>query len=153
MESGPGWQLLAIYFSQSLVNECVFNHNDIIFIVYVDDELFLGPSDYRLTAMMEGLKESGLNILKIKVIIGINIKKHRDGTYEFSQSSSCVVFEMRHLRSEPCHECQEFKFNYQSLVGKLNYMTQTSRADIILTIYKLSRFSAEPSKEHGLIIT
>ena len=49
---------------------------------------FLGPSNYKLTAMTEALKQSGLKIedkCHPSDYIGVNIKKHCDRTYEFAQ--------------------------------------------------------------------
>ena len=55
-------KLFAVCFTQLLVDECVFYCNDVIFIVYVDDRLFLGPSECKLTVMIKALKQSGLKI-------------------------------------------------------------------------------------------
>ena len=55
-------KLMSVSFTQWFIDECVFYCNDIILIVYVDDELFLGPSDCKLMAMIEVLKTSGLKI-------------------------------------------------------------------------------------------
>ncbi len=50
-QSGQVWngylvnKLQEINFKQSLINECVFYRGDVIFIVYVDDGIFLGSSD------------------------------------------------------------------------------------------------------------
>jgi hypothetical protein len=38
-------KLLSLGFQQSLINECVFYCDDVIFIVYVDYGIFLGPDD------------------------------------------------------------------------------------------------------------
>ncbi len=38
-------KLREVNFKQSLIDNCVFYRDDVIFIVYVDDGIFLGPSD------------------------------------------------------------------------------------------------------------
>ena len=53
---------MSLGFTQLPIDECIFYYSGIIFIVYVDDRLFLGPSDCMLTAMIEVLKSPGLNI-------------------------------------------------------------------------------------------
>ena len=71
-----------------LIDECVFFCDDTIFVVYVDNGLFLVPSECKLTVMIKALKQLGLKIEDHghpSTYIGINIKKHHDGTYEFSQ--------------------------------------------------------------------
>ena len=52
-----------------------------------------------------------------------------------------------HLCSKPFYECKYFKFNYCSVIGNLNYMTQTSQADIIQAIHQFARFSEDPREE------
>ena len=81
-------KLIAIGFTQSLIDECAFYCDDVIFIVYIYDRLFLGPSDHILAAIIEVLKASRLKIKDQghpSDYIGINIKKQQDGTYEISQ--------------------------------------------------------------------
>jgi len=68
--------------------DCVFFRNDIIFMVYVDDGIFLGNDDSKLQDAIKEIQDSGLNIEDQghpADYIGVNIKKLRDGSYEFSQ--------------------------------------------------------------------
>jgi len=48
-------KLRSIGFSQSFVDECVFYREDVIFIVYVDDGIFIGKSDEQLTSTISSL--------------------------------------------------------------------------------------------------
>jgi hypothetical protein len=48
-------KLLEIEFKQSLIDDCVFYCEDVIFIVYVDDGIFLGTSDEQLTNIITEL--------------------------------------------------------------------------------------------------
>ena len=54
-----------------------------------------------------------------------------------------------YLHSKPYHECRQFKFNYCLVIVKLNYIAQTLQVDIIFTVHKVARFSADPREEHG----
>jgi hypothetical protein len=81
-------KLREIGFHQSQVDECVFYHDDIIFIVYVDDGLFLASHDDSITRVVTQLCEIGLNIEDQghpADYVGVNIKKTREGSYEFTQ--------------------------------------------------------------------
>ncbi len=40
-------------------------------------------------------------------------------------------------------------FNYCSVVGKLNYLTQTSRGDIMYATHQIGKFSPDPREHHG----
>ncbi len=54
-----------------------------------------------------------------------------------------------HLKSKCFYDCQQFDFNYKSAIGKLNYLAQSSRPDIIYAIHMLARWSSDPRLEHG----
>ncbi len=46
----------------SLINDCAFFRDDIIFMVYVDNGIFLGNDDSKLQAAIQEIQELGLNI-------------------------------------------------------------------------------------------
>jgi hypothetical protein len=81
-------KLLSIGFTTSLVDDCVFYHDDIIFMVYMDDGIFLGDDDSKLQQAIKNIQDTGLKIEDQDHpadYIGVNIKKLRDGSYEFTQ--------------------------------------------------------------------
>ena len=81
-------KLLSVGFKQSQIDECVFYHDNVIFIVYVDNGLFLGPSDGKLKVMVKAFKKHGLDIEDQghpNDHVDVNMKKHHDRSYEFSQ--------------------------------------------------------------------
>ena len=81
-------KLESIGFTQSHVDECVFYRNDIIFIVYVDDGIFLGKSDDQLSSVLKELIDIGLQIEDQghpADYVGVNINCFSDGSYKFSQ--------------------------------------------------------------------
>ena len=83
-------ELLGIGFQQSLIDECVFYKGDIVFIVYVDDGIFLGNSDKQLSDIIQEVKSSGLDVEDqghTADYVGINISKTRDGYFQFSQET------------------------------------------------------------------
>ncbi len=83
-------KLLSIGFTTSLVDDCVFYRDDVIFMVYVDDCIFLGDDDSKLQQAIKDIQDIGLNIENQghpADYVGVNIKKLRDGSYEFTQCS------------------------------------------------------------------
>jgi hypothetical protein len=46
-------KLCSIGYLQSLIDECVSDHDDVIFIIYADDGIFLGPTDCKLTKIIK----------------------------------------------------------------------------------------------------
>ncbi len=40
-------------------------------------------------------------------------------------------------------------FNYRSAVGKLNYLAQTTRPDIMYTMHQIAKYLSDPRQSHG----
>jgi len=83
-------KLESIGFTQSRIDECVFYREDVIFIVYVDDGIFLGQSDDQLTGIIKELTEIGLEVEDQghpADYVGVNIKRLPNGSYAFSQKT------------------------------------------------------------------
>jgi hypothetical protein len=88
--------------------------------------------------------------------MGVNIKKHRDGTYKFTQHAlidstiedvvnkdsntkpvpAKVSLRLHAFKEEPVFD---LNFNYWSVFGKLNYLAQTTRPDIMYAIHQIAR--------------
>ncbi len=83
-------KLTSIGFTTSLLNDCIFFHGDIIFMVYMDDCIFLGSDDLQLQEVIKEIQNLGLNIEDQghpANYVGVNIKKLKYGSYEFTQQA------------------------------------------------------------------
>jgi hypothetical protein len=73
----------------SLIDDCIFFRSDLKFMVYMDDDIFLGSGDLQLQEVIKEIQNLGLNIEDQghpADYEGVNIKKLRDGgSYEFTQ--------------------------------------------------------------------
>jgi hypothetical protein len=81
-------KLMSIGFTPFLIDDCVFFWDDIIFMVYADDGIFLGNNDSKLQDAIRDIQDAGLNIEDHghpADYVGVNIKKAKDGSYEFTQ--------------------------------------------------------------------
>ncbi len=81
-------KLTSIGFTMSLINDCVFFCGDIIFMVYMNDGIFLGSNNLQLQEGIKEIQNLGLNIEDQghpADYVGVNIKKLKDGSYEFTQ--------------------------------------------------------------------
>jgi hypothetical protein len=81
-------KLLEINFKQSIIDDCVFYRDDLIFIVYVDNGIFLGSSDEQLRSIINKLQNLKLSIEDQghpADYVGVDIKKLKDGIIELSQ--------------------------------------------------------------------
>jgi hypothetical protein len=82
------YKLTSLGYTSLLIDDCVFFCGDIIFMVYVDDGIFLGNDDMQLLQAIKGIQGLGLNIKDQGPpadYVGVSIKKHCDGFYEFTQ--------------------------------------------------------------------
>jgi hypothetical protein len=81
-------KLTSLGYTSLLIDDCVFFRSDIIFMVYVDDGIFLGNDDAQLLQAIKEIQGLGLNIEDQghpADYVGVSIKKHRNGFYEFTQ--------------------------------------------------------------------
>jgi hypothetical protein len=46
----------------------------------------------------------------------------------------------------------DLDFNYRSAVGKLNYLAQTTRLDIIYATHQIAKYLPDPRQSHGKAI-
>eukprot|EP00956_Cyclotella_meneghiniana_P030555 scaffold77192_cov37-Cyclotella_meneghiniana.AAC.9 len=160
-------KLLSVGFKQSLIDECVFYRDDVIFIVYVDDGIFLGSTDEQLVGVIQEIQDAGLNVEDQghpADYVGVNIKRLKDGSFEFTQRAlidaiiddvqlgdaftkpvpAKVSLQLHSFYNSPPFD---LNFNYRSVVGELNYLAQTARPDIMYAVHQIA--SADPRKEHG----
>ena len=144
---------------QSIVDECVFYRYDILFIVYVDNGMFFGNSDDAITSIIQQMKDKGLNIEDqghLADYVGVNIKKLHDFTHEFTQraliNSIIDDVDTRNSYTKPVptkvalqlhafKDSSKFaeKFNYSSIIGKLNYLGQTTKPDIVYAVHQVAK--------------
>ncbi len=160
---------MCIGFTRSLVDDCIFFCGDIIFMVHVDDGIFLGSDDSQLQEVIKEIQNLGLNIEDQghpANYVGVNIKKLKDGSYEFTQRAliDSIIDDilLKDAKVEPVPakvslQLHAFKdelafnlnFNYRSAVGKLIYLAQTTRPDIMYTTHQIAKYSSDPRQSHG----
>jgi hypothetical protein len=135
----------------------------------VDDGIFLGNDNSKLTDAIRDIQNSGLSIENQghpADYVGVNIKRMKDGSYEFTQCSlidsiiedvglkdakvkpvpAKVSLRLHAFKDEPPFD---LNFNYRSAVGKLNYLAQTTRPDIMYATHQVAKYSSNPRQSHG----
>jgi hypothetical protein len=161
--------MLEIGFAQSLIDDCVFYRRNTIFIVYVDDGIFIGDSDDQILAIIAQLQSLGLKIEDQGLpadYVGVNIKRLKGGGIEFTQRAliDSIIEDvgLNDTITKPVpakaniilltHKDQprfELDFDYRSVTGKLNYLAQTSRPDIMYATHQIAKYSSDPRVPHG----
>jgi hypothetical protein len=165
-------KLMSIGFTPSLIDDYVFFHDDIIFMVYVDDGIFLSNEDSKLQDAIKEIQGIGLNIEDQghpAEYVGVNIKKLQDCSYEFTQCAlindiiNYVRLKDAKVKPVPVKvslKLHAFKdgppfdrdFNYRSAVGKLNYLAQVTRPDIMYVTHQIAKYSSNPRQSHDKAI-
>jgi hypothetical protein len=115
-------------------------------MVYVDDGIFLGSDNSQFQEVIQEIQNLGHNIEDQghpADYVGVNIKKLKDGSYEFTQQvlidfiiddvglkdakvkpvPAKVSLQLHAFKNKPAFN---LNFNYRSAVGKLNYLAQTT---------------------------
>jgi hypothetical protein len=162
-------KLMSIGFQPLTINDCVFFHDDIIFMVYVDDGIFIGNDDSQLKEAIREIQALGLNIEDQghpANYVGVNIKCTKDGSYEFTQCAlinsfiedvkltdsktkpvpAKVLLRLHAFMDEPPFN---LNFNYRSAIGKLNYLAQRTQPDIMYVTHQITKYASDPRKTHG----
>jgi hypothetical protein len=157
-------KLHEINFKQSLINDCVFYQDGIIFIVYVNDGMFLGPSDQQLHDIINKLHNLELSIEDQghpADYVGGSIKKLKNGVIKLTQRAlinsiiSDVALNDSKVKDVPAKVSKilhahlnkppfSLNFGKRSVIGKLNYLAQTTRPDIVYATPQLAKYSSDP---------
>jgi hypothetical protein len=162
-------KLWKINFKQSLIDDCNFYWDNVIFIVYVDDGIFLGPLDQQLRGIINELSNLKLSIEDQghpADYVGVSIKKLKNGIIELTQRAlidsiiSDVALSNSKVKDVPAKVSEilhahldkppfSLNFGYHSVIGKLNYLAQTTRPDIVYATHQLAKYSSDPKEPHG----
>ncbi len=98
--------------------------------------------------------------------VGVNIKKVKDGSYDFTQQAlidsiiddvelkdakvkpvpAKVSLHLHAFKDEPIFD---LNFNYRSAVGKVNYLAKTTRPDIMYAMHQIAKYLPDPRQSHG----
>ena len=99
--------------------------------------------------------------------VGVNIKRIKDGSIKLSQRAlidtiiedadlnndskvKAVTAKVNeHLHAHLNKPPFELNFNYRSMIGKHNYLAQTTRPDIMYATHQLAKYSSNPREPHG----
>ena len=161
-------------FKKSKVDDCVFYKNKTMYMLYTDDSILAGPDKNEIDQIIKDIQNTGLNITRegdIKDFLGINIKKLKEGSIEFTQphlidqilndlkmdkdkvktkSIPCMVSKV--LNSGQNDEPFDNSFHYRSIIGKLNYLEKGTRSDISYIKYQCARFTSNQKSNHAKAI-
>jgi hypothetical protein len=156
--------LVKIGFVQSKVDECVFNRDGVIFMVYVDGGIFFCKSMDKIDQAIVALRSSGYDIEDMGDVndyLGIHFESLSGGKVKLSQHHliDAILRDVKltpqdYTRRTPGRQTVlgrdlkgvEFdgRFHYRAVVGKLNFLEKGSRPGIAYSVQQCARFSESP---------
>jgi hypothetical protein len=81
-------KLLGLGYKRSLIDECVFYRGSLVFLLYVDDGIFVSLEGSYIDGTIRELQRENLKIEDQGLpadYVGVNINKLPDNSYEFTQ--------------------------------------------------------------------
>ena len=175
-DAGRNWYLFlkekleSIGFVRSRFDECVFYRGKCMYVLYTDDSILAGPDEQELEDIIKEIEGTGLDITNegtIADFLGVHIER-KDNSFHLTQpkliesilqdlhlpegaSTKDIPMASSKLLSRHKDSADfDHHFNYRRVVGKLNFLEQSTRGDISYATHMLARFSTCPKVEHGL---
>ena len=161
-------------FVQSKIDQCLFYHGKVMYVLYTDDSILAGPSEREINQIIEKMRRAKLDITiegTLEDFLGVNIDRKEDGSIHLTQpqlidsilrdlnldndnvkTKSIPACSSKILKKHHDSEPFDKSFNYRSVIGKLNYLERGSRSDIAYITHQCARFTENPKAEHGKAI-
>ena len=130
-------------FVKSKIDNCLFYHGNVVFVLYTDDSIMAGPTDKEMDGIIERMKAARLQLTvdgTLADFLGVNINQESD-TFTLTQpkliesilGDLCLADKNVALKDVPmacskllgCHKDSEAfdgSFNYHQVIGKLNFL-------------------------------
>ena len=147
-----------------------------MFLYYVDDAIILVKEDRVADTIIKDLQDTKKAKNEFVVedcgnlgdYLGINVDKLANGNIKLSQPHliNSIIQDVqlpdksknKKIPAPSTHilqrdgDGQDFdstRFNYRSVIGKLNFLEKGTRPDIAYATHQLARFSSDPKESHG----
>jgi hypothetical protein len=153
-------------FRQSLVEPCMFIRGNLILLVYVDDCIAICPNNEPITKFIASMQTDYVLTDKgnIFAYLGIQVdRKKTNNGLEFHLTQLALIDQIirtiplkdQRLHDTPADrilykggEPRKTDFHYQSAVGQLNYLTASTRKELMVAVHQCARLSADPGLQH-----
>jgi hypothetical protein len=165
--------LVALGFTPSPIDPCLFLRKDCIFLFWVDDAIICSHDDSTIVSVIDDLRQRNFDIDNdtgvgsMENYLGIKLAPDNSisGSIHLTQphlisrivdslgltntkpvSTPAVTILHSDDNSDP-HD--QWRFNYRSLIGMLNYLANNTRPDISFAVHQCARFSHAPQQVHA----
>ena len=143
-----------------------------MYVLYTDDSILTGPNKRELGDIIEQMEQTGLKMTYedgVEDFLGVHVDHKADGSIHLTQPHLIQsILDYLHLtngtsthKSTPppvmvplCmfdKAVTQFNhhFHYQSVIGKLNFLEQSTRLDCSYAIHQCARFATPPTELHA----
>ncbi|KAI2497267.1 hypothetical protein MHU86_17231 [Fragilaria crotonensis] len=162
-------------YRQSSVDHCVYYKGSTVFLIYVDDGIFIGPDSKEIDALISSLKSDASCRTSFDITdegqfsdyLGVKVDHLEGGQIRLSQPhliqqiindldfkentkpKNIPAIPNRILNRD--HHGKDFDepWAYRSVVGKLNFLEKSTRADISYAVHQCARFATFPKQSHA----
>ena len=163
--------LLKLGFCQSTTDSCLFIRDDCILVVYVDDCLIFAEDDTVINDLIKALLADFLlqDEGDVTAFLGVQIRKdpktktliltqlnliqqilHDVGLCGQSKGKETPTDSILHADIDGLARVD--RWNYRSVIGKLNYLANNTRPDTSMAVHQCARYCTDPKALHELAI-
>ena len=162
-------KLTSIGFVQSNIDKCVFYRGSIIYILYMENSILAGPNQKEIDDAINDIKKANLDITiegSLDELLGVKITKQQDGSMVMKQEHLIdTILEDLHMTDtkpspNPARSDTTLKhhldskpfdksFHYWLVLGKMSYVSTSTRPDISYIVHQCACFCTNPRTEHG----
>ena len=162
--------LLGRGFVQSKIDPCLFLRDDCMVVVYTDDCICFSRESETATQLISDLKTDGF-LLKdegdAKDFLGVRIETdeatgkiemtqtgliesilHDLGLTNTPKTKSTPASGILHKDENGAGRIEYDKWNYRSVIGKMNYLAMNTRPDIAFAVHQCAKFCNNPKLLH-----
>ena len=161
-----------IGFQPSHFDPCLYYRGSVVFLVYIDDCIGIGPSGPSIDQVVQDLCACSQQFTvddqgDVGDFLGIQVQKQDDGSILLTQPQLIdSIIKDLHLQSgsngkktpsvttNQLHKDTDGPemtpdFHFRSVIGKLNFLEKSTRPDISVSVHQCARFSENPRKSHA----
>ena len=166
--------LIGMGFTQSTADPCVFYRGKLIFLHFVDDCICLSPNDPDIDKFIEDLKKAEFNVTdegQLSDYLGVKVEKLPEGKIKLSQphlidriledlglnlhntvEKPTPALSTKIIGRDPDGLPFNEKWEYRSVIGKLNFLEKSTRLDLGYAAHQCARFSCDPKESHAVAV-
>jgi hypothetical protein len=160
-------------YTQSTFDNCIYYHGTTIFIVYTDDGILFDPLECNIQIRIKDIQvRFEIDIQgNLQDYLGIHINYHNDGTITMTQphlidsilsdlnltdnhenkstSKTLPPMPTHKILADPKGPPFSYPWNYQAIIGKLNFLEKSTQPNITYVVHQLACFLTKLRQLHG----